>query len=77
MWLLRRLDEGELETRRAKGEGLPGGPPTIRSSPGSATTSSSVWMGMLALLEARELRLSFGGGMGDGDDMVGWLGGKV
>lgn len=71
MWLLRRLEDGEFETRSAKGEGLPGGPPTMRSSPGSAATSSGVWTGMLALLEARELRLSLGGGMGDGDDMVG------
>jgi hypothetical protein len=72
--LRRRFEEGELETRRAKGEGLLGGPPTIRSSPGAAATSSGVWSGRLALLddaaEAREFRRSLGGGMGDGADMV-------
>lgn len=75
MRLRRRFEEGEFETRRAKGEGLLGGPPTIRSSPGSAATSSGVCRGRLVLLEldARELRLSLGGGMGDGADMV-WRG---
>ena len=45
----------------------------MRSSPGSAATSSGVWSGRLALLdeaEAREFRRSLGGGMGDGADMV-------
>jgi hypothetical protein len=73
MRLRRRFEEGELEARRAKGEGLLGGPPTMRSSPGSAATSSGVCSGRLALLddaEARELRRSLGGGMGDGADIV-------
>jgi hypothetical protein len=69
--LRRRFEDGEFDTRRAKGEGLLGGPPTIRNSPGSAATSSGVCSGRLALLEAREFRLSFGGGMGDGADMAG------
>jgi len=42
----------------------------MRSSPGSATTSSGVCRGRLPLLEAREFRLSLGGGIGDGADMV-------
>ena len=70
MRLRRRFEEGEFETRRAKGEGLFGGPPTMRNSPGSAATSSGVCSGRLALLLARELRLSLGGGIGDGADMA-------
>ena len=61
--LLRRFDEGELDARSAKGEGLLGGPPTTRNSDGSDSASAS--------FDARELRRSLGGGMGDGDDMDG------
>lgn len=42
----------------------------MRNSPGSAATSSGVCSGRLALLEARELRRSLRGGIGDGADMV-------
>lgn len=42
----------------------------MRNSPGAAATSSGVSTGRLALLEARELRLSLGGGMGEGVDMA-------
>lgn len=66
--LLRRFEDGELDTRRAKGEGLVGGPPTTRNSDGSDSASASP--GRPPLDEARELRLSLGGGMGDGDDMA-------
>jgi hypothetical protein len=60
--LLRRFDEGELDARSAKGEGLLGGPPTTRNSDGSDSASAS--------FDARELRRSLDGGMGDGDDMA-------
>jgi hypothetical protein len=70
MRLRRAFEEGEFETRSANGEGLLGGPPTMRNSPGSAATSSGVCSGRLALLDAREFRLSLGGGMGDGADML-------
>jgi hypothetical protein len=53
------LDEGEFDTRRAKGEGLPGGPPTVILSSCS-----------LAALEARDDRRSDAKGMGPGDDMA-------
>ena len=67
--LLRRFDDGELDARSAKGEGLLGGPPTTRNSDGSDSASAS--LGRPPWAEARELRLSLGGGMGDGDDMAG------
>lgn len=57
--LCRRLEEGEFETRRASGEGLPGGPPTAILSSCS-----------LAALEERDDRRSAGNGMGPRDDMV-------
>lgn len=60
---MRRFDEGELDARSAKGEGLLGGPPTTRNSDGSDSASAS--------FDARELRRSLGGGMGDGDDIDG------
>lgn len=59
---MRRFDEGELDARSAKGEGLLGGPPTTRNSDGSDSASAS--------FDARELRRSLDGGMGDGDDMA-------
>jgi hypothetical protein len=63
--LCRCFDEGEFETRNAKGEGLSGGPPT-----GILSSLSSGPAAQLALLEdEREDRRSFGGGMGLGDDM--------
>lgn len=58
---MRRFDEGELDARSARGEGLLGGPPTTRNSDGSDSASAS--------FDARELRRSLGGGMGDGDDI--------
>lgn len=63
--LWRRFDEGELDARRAKGEGLPGGPPTVILS--SLSGNKPSW------LDALEFRRSFGGGMGLGDDMAGRL----
>ena len=67
--LFRRFEDGELDALRASGEGLLGGPPTTSKSDGSAATSRPA-LARPALLEARELRRSFGGGMGSGDDMV-------
>lgn len=72
MRLLRRFEEGEFDARSANGEGLLGGPPTIRSSAGFAATSSADTTGILALLDAREFRRSLAGGMGEGDDMPGY-----
>lgn len=69
MRLFRRFDEGELEALRASGEGLLGGPPTTSNSVGSPATFR-FGAARPALLEARELRRSFGGGMGSGDDMA-------
>ena len=77
--LFLRIDERAL---RAKGDGLPGGPPTTKL-PGSTVGSTTLLLLPVPvpepllvvvvaspLLEARELRRSLGGGMGDGDDMV-------
>lgn len=61
MRLWRRLADGEFDARRASGEGLPGGPPTSILSSCSGTRPT--------LLDDRELRRSFGGGIGLGDDM--------
>jgi hypothetical protein len=61
-----RREEGEFDTRTARGEGLLGGPPT-----GILSSCSSAHPPQLALLEEREDRRSFGGGMGLGDDMAG------
>lgn len=64
MRLCRRLDEGEFDTRRAKGEGLPGGPPTVILSSCS-----------LAALDERDDRRSAGNGIGPGEGMAGGGGG--
>lgn len=56
----RCFEEGEFDARNAKGEGLQGGPPTGKSPSAGASL----------LLDARELRRSFGGGIGLGDDMA-------
>lgn len=76
--LFRRFEDGELDALRAKGEGLLGGPPTTSKSEGSGALKLLLLefpivggAGKPALLEARELRLSFGGGMGDGALMDG------
>jgi len=69
MRLFRRFEEGELDALRANGEGLLGGPPTTSKSDGCEATSR-LEAGGPALIEARELRRSFGGGMGEGDDMT-------
>ena len=75
--LFRRFEDGELDALRAKGEGLLGGPPTTSKSEGAGALKLLLLVlpdvggaGKPALLEARELRLSFGGGMGDGALMV-------
>jgi hypothetical protein len=65
MRLFRCFEEGELEARSASGEGSLGGPPTTTYV--STFRMGAAW---LALLEARELRRSLGGGMGSGDDMA-------
>lgn len=64
-----------MDARRAKGEGLPGGPPTTKPEDSEAARSEPfVGSGRPALLEEREEReprRSFGGGIGcDGDDIV-------
>ena len=66
MRLCRRLDEGEFDTRRAKGEGLPGGPPTVILSSCS-----------LAALDDRDDRRSAGNGMGPGEGMAGGGGDRL
>lgn len=63
--LCRRFEEGEFDTRTARGEGLLGGPPTVILS-----SCSSGQPAQLGLLEEREERRSLGGGMGLGDDMA-------
>ena len=76
--LFRRFEDGELDALRAKGEGLLGGPPTTSKSEDAGALRLLLFAfpmvggaGKPALLEARELRLSFGGGMGDGALMSG------
>jgi hypothetical protein len=73
--LFRRFEDGELDALRASGDGLPGGPPTTKPAGAGATFRFRLLMASCrpAVLEARELRRSFGGGMGEGDDM--WAGG--
>lgn len=70
--LFRRFEDGELDALRANGEGLPGGPPTTKPDGSEATFRVLLDdSGRPVLLDEAELRLSFGGGMGDGDDMTG------
>jgi hypothetical protein len=66
MGRLRFFEFNELDALICSGEGLLGGPPTrmVTTPPGRRWRLSSL------LLEAREPRRSFGGGMGSGEDIA-------
>ena len=66
--LSRFFEEGEFDTRTARGEGLLGGPPTVILS--SFSSAQPPQLALLEDREEREDRRSLGGGMGLGDDMV-------
>jgi hypothetical protein len=68
---LRRFEEGELEALSANGDGLPGGPPTTKPEGSTAPSGPVIVSGVRpVLLDDCELRRSFGGGMGEGEDMM-------